>query len=187
MQNYKNLVPEIREMVLSDAEHIAQIHAQSWRTTYRGILTQEYLDGHVFCERLALWKKRIEAPAPESVGFVAMLGDSPVAFIFAYVSHDAEWGTLVDNLHVAANVQRRGIARTLLLRLGVTLVARGVTDGVYLEVYEDNQGARAFYETLKGRAVLRRQAPTPDGGTTWEWVYTWPTVQDLSAACRKRE
>ena len=187
MQNYKNHAPEIREMVLSDAEHIAQIHAQSWRTTYRGILAQEYLDGHVFCERLALWKKRLEVPSPESLGFVAMFEDSPVAFIFAYVSHDAEWGTLVDNLHVAENVQRRGIARTLLQHLAASQVARGATEGVYLEVYEDNHGARAFYETLKGRAVLRRQAPTPDGGSTWEWVYAWPTVQDLCLACRQRD
>ena len=37
-----------------DAEAIARLQAQSWRSTYRGMLPDEYLDHHVVADRLAV-------------------------------------------------------------------------------------------------------------------------------------
>jgi hypothetical protein len=35
----------VREARLEDARAIAEVHLASWKTTYRGIIAQEYIDG----------------------------------------------------------------------------------------------------------------------------------------------
>jgi len=41
-----------RRIVASDAMTIARIHATSWRSAYRGILPNEYLDDDIDADRL---------------------------------------------------------------------------------------------------------------------------------------
>ena len=50
---------EFRQAEASDARVIAELHAQSWRNTYRGMLRDDYLDGDILYERVALWEKRL--------------------------------------------------------------------------------------------------------------------------------
>lgn len=35
---------EIRNAVIDDVENISKIYAQSWKTAYKGIIPQSYLD-----------------------------------------------------------------------------------------------------------------------------------------------
>ena len=50
---------QIREARLTDAAGIAKVHVDSWRTTYRGIIPDEYLDKLSYEQRTELWKKNI--------------------------------------------------------------------------------------------------------------------------------
>ena len=45
-----------------EADVIAQLHAESWRTAYKDILKQEYLDGEMLQDRLAVWRARFNNP-----------------------------------------------------------------------------------------------------------------------------
>ena len=48
-----------RTAIQADAEQIAQLHADSWRRTYRGLLCDEFLEGDVVENRLAVWNDRL--------------------------------------------------------------------------------------------------------------------------------
>jgi GNAT superfamily N-acetyltransferase len=82
---------------------------------------------------------------------LAVDGANLVGFVCVYGAHDPQWGSLVDNLHVAQVSKRSGIGSSLMRQAG-TWLARLYTElGVYLWVLEVNSPARRFYERLGGQ------------------------------------
>ncbi|MEW4429737.1 hypothetical protein AB1I68_19920 [Paenibacillus pabuli] len=49
----------IREAMINDAEEIAKVHVDSWRTTYKGIIPEEFLTNLSYKQRTELWIKNI--------------------------------------------------------------------------------------------------------------------------------
>jgi hypothetical protein len=44
----------------TDAEAIAHLHAESWRRTYRGMMSDEFLDGRALENRRRVWRQRLQ-------------------------------------------------------------------------------------------------------------------------------
>ena len=167
-----------RLAVASDAEAVAAIHADSWRRHYRSAYSDEFLDGDVQPERLAVWSERLRAPDDARLTIVAENHESLVGFAHTMFEHDPRWGALVDNLHVVYGEKRRGIGSRLISRTARPVLERGT--GLYLWVLEQNADARAFYEARGGRSVERALVPPPGGianrlkGTPFGLRYAWP-------------
>ena len=53
------MAPNIRRATIHDASGIAKVHVDSWRTTYTGIVPQEYLDSLDYAARTELWKRQL--------------------------------------------------------------------------------------------------------------------------------
>jgi predicted N-acetyltransferase YhbS len=51
----------IRTARPTDADAIASVHIDSWRTTYRGIIPDEYLDNMNVQARANFWRKELTA------------------------------------------------------------------------------------------------------------------------------
>ncbi|MDH2899382.1 MAG: hypothetical protein PXY39_00250 [archaeon] len=47
----------IRPALVSDALNISKVHIDTWKTTYRGIVPQDYLDNLSYKEREERWIK----------------------------------------------------------------------------------------------------------------------------------
>jgi hypothetical protein len=47
---------------MDDLEGIAQLHAESWRNSYRGIFPDDFLDHDVWDERQNAWASRLSSP-----------------------------------------------------------------------------------------------------------------------------
>ena len=164
-----------RLATLADAEAIAALHAQSWQLTYRGILNDAYLDGGVLDDRRAVWHRRLTEPALNQWLLVAETERQIQGFVCAYGDDDAQWGTLVDNLHVSQAVKGQGIGTTLLRGVGDWVKAQGQLPGMYLWVFEDNRLARRFYENLGAKHVDTQIKENPGGGRAPSLRYAWPT------------
>lgn len=54
-----------------DARSIADLHALSWRTHYRGALSDEFLSGDIVANRLELWNERLALPSTTQFVYVA--------------------------------------------------------------------------------------------------------------------
>jgi ribosomal protein S18 acetylase RimI-like enzyme len=142
---------EYRQANASDAEAIAALHARSWRETYRGAYKEAFLDGDLVGERLAVWRERLDRPAGNQFVLLALKGETLIGFVCAYGADDPQWGSLIDNLHVAQEAKGAGVGAALMRQAGAWLGARYADAGAFLWVLETNSPAIRFYERLGGR------------------------------------
>lgn len=173
---------EYRSATPSDAEAIAFLHARSWRDSYRGSFSDEFLDGDLPGERLGVWRERLDRPPDDQFVQVAVVGGEVVGFVCAYGAHDPQWGSLVDNLHVAAASKRGGIGSSLLRQAGAWLDRRHPELAVHLFVLEANAPARRFYERLGARNAGVATMETHGGAIVRSCRYTWPHPAALARA-----
>ncbi len=174
----------IRPIVASDAATVADLHTASWRSAYRGMLRDDYLDGDIATERQRAWATRLGDPVDTNYGFIAESGTGPVGFVFMLGGEDPAWGTLVDNLHVLPGVKGRGIGRRLLEAAALETERRYPGERVHLFVFEKNVGARRFYAAVGGREVERGLVEPPGGGSQVHWRVAWDDAAHLLASVR---
>lgn len=152
----------IREADPKDAEAIAGIHVRSWQSAYRGLLTDEYLDGLSVPERLEQHRAALSSPG-EHRTWVAEEDGVVVGFAVTGPSQDADADERTGELYAVYLEPDRfghGIGRQLSDHAARDLRERGFTTAT-LWVLESNEGARRFYE---------REGWTADGLTTTERV-----------------
>lgn len=171
----------VRPADANDAPTIAALHAASWRRAYRGILTDAFLDADLEAERLALWSAKLASPG-SGCGWLALVNDEPAGFVFVRPDDDAEWGTLIDNLHVAAMHQGHGIGRRLLHTVGEWADAHATAASVHLWVFADNRAARGFYARAGGREVELVDRAASDGRVLPEYRVAWGSPSALISA-----
>ena len=158
----------------SDASALAALHAASWQSAYRGILTDDYLDHHVVADREAIWKERLGQPSPRQHVVVADEEEFLAGFACVFLNEDPVWGCLLDNIHVHRKVQRKGLGSQL-LRAAASLChfsARG--SGLYLLVLEGNLSAQRFYLARGAENVGTEVWNAPDGQELVCLRLTWP-------------
>lgn len=166
----------------ADAEAIAALHTQSWRQSYRGILSDAYLDGDILRDRRDVWQRRLSEPAPNQFLLVAEAEGRVQGFVCAFGDDDPRWGTLVDNLHVSQAVKGLGIGTVLLERVGEWVKAGRQHPVFYLWVFEANHAARRFYENRGGEHVERAVKDNPGGGQALTFRFAWPRAEVRVAA-----
>src|SRR5688500_365411 len=105
----------------SDADAIAQLHADSWRRTYRGAYSDAYLDGDVFADRTRVWRERLGSPKPNQFVCLAERSGTLAGFVCAFGAEDPTWGSLIDNMHVDVRWRQLGIGSALMRRAGTWL------------------------------------------------------------------
>ena len=114
---------DLRRAEPADVDQLAEVHVRCWQETYRGMLSDGFLDSRVPADRLPLWRHLLESAEP---GVVWVASDGGTLVGFAGVHHvpagdtthaaappssgDLElWG-----LYLLASHQRLGLGRRLL-------------------------------------------------------------------------
>src|SRR5688500_5647616 len=104
----------IRPATGRDADVIARMHARSWRATYRGLLSDAYLDHNVDEERHRAWRDRFDMLTPDAfAAFLAEDESGAIGFV-ALLMRSQPTGVHLENLHVVPDRQRRGVGRRLM-------------------------------------------------------------------------
>ncbi|MCX5212124.1 GNAT family N-acetyltransferase [Kitasatospora sp. NBC_00240] len=165
----------IRVGSIDDAEDVAALHAESWRTAYAGIVPDRALGDGLAAERGELWTLRLGVdygePANTPELLIAETAGETVGF--AYLVPQPDGRILLDNLHVRPG-RTGGGTGGMLMRAALAHVARRHPGAdLYLEVLRDNTRAVAFYEREGGRRTGARQGFFPGGFTLPEYEYTW--------------
>jgi L-amino acid N-acyltransferase YncA len=167
----------IRAATEEDTDSIAYVHVTSWRTTYRGVVPDEYLAGLDEAARAVNWREWLGMGVPV---FVAVQDGLVVGFISGgpirepIEDYDAELFTI----YLLEKSQRRGIGAALLKRLAESLVAGGFKK-LAVWVLEDNQ-SYSFYERSGARRVSSKEIDI--GGALLPVIaYGWPSIQALAS------
>ena len=165
----------LRDATKHDAGAIAHLHAESWRSAYRGILSGDYLDHHVHGERAALWQTRFsEIDSKPFLAILAEEGSQLMGFACVFPRDHPTFGSFLDNLHVAPQNMRQGIGRRLLGEVAARLVKQRTPGGLYLWVIEKNSRARRFYSKAGAVEVETVAMPMADGTHQAEVRCYWP-------------
>jgi ribosomal protein S18 acetylase RimI-like enzyme len=162
----------VRPATAADAEQIARVHVESWRTAYRGLVPQAILDGLSIERRSDLWSRRLLEPGEtrtwlggqdgEIVGFVATGRPSDPVL----PADCAE----VESIYLLAESRGLGLGRLLLTTATRDLVERGFASAI-LWVFTANDRARRFYEAAGWRPDGTSQILDFDGTAIEEIRY----------------
>lgn len=174
----------IRTATESDIQSIAQLHAESWKQSYRGMLSDDYLDNLVDQERLDCWQQRLTNPTEGQYILLAEENNQLVGFICIFLHANPQWGTLIDNLHVRPNVKGKGIGKVLMKEISQWLLKNNHNEAIYLWVLEKNIPAQKFYDHIQGQNCELCLVPvTPAlGGQLSHFRYAWENPAALLAA-----
>jgi GNAT superfamily N-acetyltransferase len=174
----------LRSAAPRDAEEIARVRIDGWRTAYRGLVPAAYLDGMQVDANTALWDRILSAGPNSASVFVAVRGDEVVGFAAGNKLGEPRYGLDAEltAVYLRREFQRVGIGRRLIAAVADAQRAYGAT-GMIVWLLAANKPARAFYEAL-GAAFLVEQAFQWDGMDLLEVGYGWRDLDQLAAACR---
>jgi len=174
---------EIRPATIDDATAIAQVRVDGWRTTYRGLIPDDYLDGMDLQASVDLWNRVLGAQSTTANVFVATRGAEVVGFAagnaLAAPKHGAD--AELTAVYLRRDVQRAGIGHRLVAAVVAAQRALGA-QAMIVWTIAGNKGARAFYESLGGELVVE-QPFVWDGMDLVEAGYVWRDLAALAAAC----
>ena len=167
---------QFRAADFNDFTAISQIHAQSWKHAYRGILSDHYLDNEVDADRLKYWiSKRDNAPEGQQI-ILAVQDNNVIGFNCFYLDESEAFGSLIDNLHVLLPYQKTGAGRQLMKTSAIIMDQLSKSKKMYLWVFEANQNARAFYERVGGTCYEIVDKTHEDGSVAKVCRYVWNDV-----------
>ena len=151
----------IRRAVLDDAEQIGPVHAQVWRETYRGILSDEWIANVSDDERISRWQTILGEPNL-ATQWVAIVDEELVGFAASGPPRDEHpirqrelW-----SIHLLRSHARTGV--------GTALVDAALGDApASVWVVDANLQAQRFYAALGfspdgARGILTRWENTPE-------------------------
>ena len=177
----------IRPATKADAAAIARVRVDCWRTTYRGLIPDAYLDAMDVEASTQLWDRVLSAPPNTTSVFVADDSGDVVGFASGNRLEEPRYAldAELSAAYVRRDRQRMGIGRRLVVAVARAQQANGA-HGLIVWVIAGNKRARAFYEGLGG-ALLVEQPFEWDGMPLVEAGYGFADVGALIRACERAE
>lgn len=161
-----------RRAQAKDVTKIASLHALSWQTAYKGIMTENFLKNEVEKDRLQVWQERFEHEEDYFV-WIAEKNQHLAGFVCLVTKPDADKGYLLDNLHVHPSFKGSGIGKVLFLKAASVSRKLSPTIPLYLWVFDQNHQAVKFYEALEGKHMETITTEVPGGTTSYVRRYAW--------------
>ncbi|KWW17660.1 GNAT family acetyltransferase [Peribacillus simplex] len=175
----------IREATVADAEGIAIVHVDSWRTTYKNIIPNDFLAKPSYHKRKASWIENISNEGNHV--YVAENGDGRiVGFINGgkrAKNPVADSGDLTA-IYIVEEFQGMGIGKKLLKQLFLKLEELGF-HSILVEVLDGNK-SRFFYEAF-GAKVIKSEPIKIAGEALTLLVYEWKDTALVLDAKNVRE
>jgi GNAT superfamily N-acetyltransferase len=144
----------LRTARLIDAPDIARVHVESWRETYRGIMTKRFLDSRTVENRTEMWQLALEQLRSDCVLLVLEEVDQGKIIGFAYGGpardgSEQPYGELYA-MYILKHYQGRGLGRLLFAAFMAALQELGL-DQFYGLVLQGNR-SRGFFVKMGGRS-----------------------------------
>jgi uncharacterized protein (DUF952 family)/L-amino acid N-acyltransferase YncA len=173
----------IRKATPGDAPGIAKVHVETWRSTYKGLVPDDYLAGLSVEARQQFWDKILRMqPAREHV-FVAENEEGHIMGFIASGQNRSElpYDAEVKAIYVLKECQGRAIGKRL-LRVSMDRLAQDGFRSAMLWVVEGNP-ACGFYARMGGLVVGEKE-DSIGGKQLKELALAWDDLMPLTTAQR---
>jgi GNAT superfamily N-acetyltransferase len=172
----------LRRATPQDAPAIAAVRIASWRSTYRGLIPDAYLDGMQLEQSTALWDRVLTAGKNNTSVFVAENDGDIVGFAAGNMLQESryELDAELSAAYVKREFQHAGVGRRLVAAVASAQRDHGA-HGLIVWVIAGNKRARAFYEQL-GATLLVEQPFEWDGMPLSEVGYGFADIDALIEA-----
>jgi ribosomal protein S18 acetylase RimI-like enzyme len=168
----------IRKAQIKDAPSLGHIQVTSWRSAFRNIASDDYLDHMVSEEHQSDdWKEIIADP--EQVVYIAEMNGEPIGYAWAHREDNETilWDAELISMHILPEYKRQGLGRRLFPTITKQLNEQGCSS-IYLWVLKENHPSRKFYEALGGQLAGEHQIELGDRELT-EVAYGWKDINLL--------
>ncbi|MFL6626444.1 MAG: GNAT family N-acetyltransferase [Vitreoscilla sp.] len=144
----------LRDASLADLAAIDDIHVRSRRATYRGQVSDHYLDVTMPAASRADWERKLpELLAGAGCVVIAESAGEAIGFVCA-LAPDAAGSVYVNNLHALPDRKGLGVG-TALLEAAMRWARTAGATGMHLKVLDSNGPAIGFYESRGWRCTGR--------------------------------
>ena len=173
----------IRPASVDDAAAIARVRVDAWRTAYRGIVPDAYLDAMDVEASAQMWDRVLAAAATKASVFVAENDGEVVGFAAANLLQEPkhDFNAELSAIYLRRDYRRAGIGRRLVRAVTQAQREKGA-NGLIVWVIAKNQAARSFYEALGGTLLVEQEFEW-DGIPLVEAGYGFRDIDALLAAC----
>ncbi|NHC43551.1 GNAT family N-acetyltransferase [Bacillus sp. MM2020_1] len=172
--NNRNM--NIRKAVLSDAKGIAKVHVDCWKTTYKNIVPDEFLNNLTYESREQLWKNNI----PNGGVYVAENREGEiVGFSSGGIERSGNYNGFEGELYaiyILKEHQSKSIGKALVKPIIDEIKEMGLNSMLVL-VLKDNI-SRLFYEALGGEKIDTVEVEIA-GKKISELVYGWEDIRNI--------
>lgn len=166
----------IRKAGVEGARGIAEVHVDSWLSTYRSIVQDAYLNSLTYDSREESWRRGL---VNDSV-FVAEDGNGRITgFATGGKERSGDYPAVAGELYaiyLRKDCQTKGAGRALTAAVAADFLANGL-DSMLVWVLKDNP-SRGFYEKLGG-ILLDEKTITIAGEPLPEVAYVWEDMRPL--------
>ncbi|HET9730022.1 MAG TPA: GNAT family N-acetyltransferase [Acidimicrobiia bacterium] len=173
----------IRPAIAGDAPAIARVRIDGWRTAYRGLVPDTYLDAMDVDASVTLWQRILTAAPNAASVFVADDDGEVVGFAAGNMleepRHDLD--AELSAAYVRRDHQRTSIGRRLVCAVAHAQRGHGA-NGLIVWTLPGNRAARAFFEAL-GATLVAEQPFEWDGLQLDESGYGFTNLDALLTAC----
>ena len=170
----------IRIATVDDAAAIATVHVESWRTTYQGIIPDDFLARLCSEQREPFWRQLLTEPVGTHFVYVAENGHGQVVGFVSggpERSGDCLYTGELYAIYLLALYQGQGMGRQLASTLVTRLIHERMT-ALLIWVLAENP-ARTFYERLGGQPVYEKTV-TIGGRPLVEVAYGWRDARAIT-------
>lgn len=175
---------QTRKAVYKDAEAIANIHINSWKSTYKDLLNEKDISNITYENRLALWETVLRLQKEDQCTFVIYNEEKIVGFINGgpertkRFNYDSE----IYTIYLLDEFQRLGLGADLLRVFADDMKAKG-NNSILVWVLTQNPSSK-FYERYKAKPIGEEET-TIGKGTYQETAYGWGNIDELLSLVEK--
>jgi len=140
---------KIRRVTVEDAVVAAKIHVDAWRSAYRGLVPDAFLQNMSYARREEAFRNSIAAKQGDM--YLVEYQNTPVGLLTIGPCRDADLDIQttgeIYGIYLIPETWRQGIGTWLAAEAERMLQARGYQQ-IMLWVFEGNSNARRFYEAV---------------------------------------
>ena len=150
----------IKDAIVSDAKQLAKIKVDTWKTTYKGIIPDKFLNELSYEKEEERFKKFLKNPGSNK--FIIVYENEKTSEIISYMwfgvpkeDEDNNYDQEIYALYVLKDYQKGGIGREM-INFAIERLKKTGNTSLILWTLKKNLNARSFYQKIGFRLTKEK-------------------------------